>query len=494
LIVRASTKIVQLSSNDLFKSARLINNLQYMQNKNTDGLHREHLPRNKVIKTIDPEVKNLVRTRIPTEFGNFILYYYQNSIDSKEHIALVRGDVSQVSSVPIRIHSECFTGDVLNSRRCDCRDQLHAAMGSIGESKCGILIYLRQEGRGIGLLEKLKAYNLQDQGLDTVDANIHLGHRADERSYQIAALILKDLDVSSVKVMTNNPTKIHELSQLGIQVDERIPIEVGHHNENADYLKTKVEKMSHMLSLAHQKPYINEMAFLQPLADRLISSKSYESEKPFVTVSYAQSIDGSIAFRSNDSISLSCDTSLQMTHMLRSEHDALLVGINTILTDNPQLNVRFYDGPDPQPIVLDSQLRFPLNAKLLVDGPRPPIILTTEYAAKEKQKALEQAGAKVICVAADSRKRVNLPHSLELLNKLGLRSIMVEGGASIIGQFLSNELTDYCIVTIAPKLIGGLKAVETLQQHENTPSLSIIDCKYHQLGSDIIVYGEIGEN
>ena len=146
-----------------------------------------------------------------------MLYYYCNTIDNKEHIALVKGDVSGATGVPVRVHSECFTGDVLGSRRCDCRDQLQLSMSFIGASDCGVLIYLRQEGRGIGLLEKLKAYNLQDQGLDTVDANIQLGHRPDERSYHVAALILKDLEIRSLRLMTNNPAKISELTELGIQ-------------------------------------------------------------------------------------------------------------------------------------------------------------------------------------------------------------------------------------------------------------------------------------
>ena len=149
----------------------------------------------------------------------------------------------------MRIHSECFTGDVLGSRRCDCGEQLDMALQLIDKAGCGVLIYLRQEGRGIGLLKKLQAYNLQDDGLDTVDANIHLGHLADERQYDIAALMLEDLKVKSISLITNNPKKIEGLVKLGIQVDKRIPIETHVHNDNQHYLKTKVEKMSHMMSM-----------------------------------------------------------------------------------------------------------------------------------------------------------------------------------------------------------------------------------------------------
>jgi len=196
---------------------------------------------------VKPQLENLVQTPIPTKHGEFILHYYSNTIDDKEHVALVKGDVVNKENVPVRIHSECFTGDVIGSRRCDCGEQLDMAMRLIDEAGFGILIYLRQEGRGIGLLKKLQAYNLQDQGMDTVEANIHLGHLADEREYTIAALMLEDLKVKSIKLMTNNPKKIDALEKLGINVVGRIPVEVVAHNDNLGYLKTKAKKMAHML-------------------------------------------------------------------------------------------------------------------------------------------------------------------------------------------------------------------------------------------------------
>jgi len=196
---------------------------------------------------VKPQLEDLVQTPIPTRHGEFILHYYSNNIDDKEHVALVKGRVAERENVPVRIHSECFTGDVLGSRRCDCGEQLELAMQLIHEAGFGVLIYLRQEGRGIGLLKKLQAYNLQDKGMDTVDANIHLGHLADEREYSIAALMLEDLKVKSVRLMTNNPKKIDALQKLGINVVGRISVEVAAHKDNLGYLKTKAKKMAHML-------------------------------------------------------------------------------------------------------------------------------------------------------------------------------------------------------------------------------------------------------
>jgi GTP cyclohydrolase II len=196
---------------------------------------------------VKPQLENLVQTPIPTKHGMFMLHYYSNTLDEKEHIALVKGKVADQENVPVRIHSECFTGDVLGSRRCDCGEQLDMAMRLIDEAGFGILIYLRQEGRGIGLLKKLQAYNLQDKGMDTVDANIHLGHLADEREYSIAALILENLQIKSIKLITNNPKKIEGLKRLGTSVVDRIPVEVVAHPDNLSYLKTKAKKMAHLL-------------------------------------------------------------------------------------------------------------------------------------------------------------------------------------------------------------------------------------------------------
>ena len=194
-------------------------------------------------------VSRVASARIPTHAGEFQLCVYTNHRDAKEHLALVLGDVAGKDDVLVRVHSECFTGDVLGSLRCDCGEQLHLAMQTIALQGEGVILYLRQEGRGIGLAEKLRAYNLQDQGYDTVEANLLLGHQADEREYSMAAHMLDDLGVRSIHLLTNNPSKIERLQELGVQVNGRVPVEPTVHPDNAYYLLTKVQRMDHLLNL-----------------------------------------------------------------------------------------------------------------------------------------------------------------------------------------------------------------------------------------------------
>lgn len=211
-----------------------------------------------------PTVTRMTCARIPTEYGDFQLCYYTNTRDKKEHLAFCMGDLPQSEDVLVRIHSECFTGDVMGSQRCDCGEQLHRSMALVASEGQGVIVYLRQEGRGIGLLEKLKAYNLQDQGYDTVDANLMLGHGADEREYSIAARILDDLQVKSVRLMTNNPLKISALEAEGIRVTARVSLEGAVNPENAQYLLTKAKRMDHMLRPIPFKPASSPKSFSEP--------------------------------------------------------------------------------------------------------------------------------------------------------------------------------------------------------------------------------------
>jgi GTP cyclohydrolase II/3,4-dihydroxy-2-butanone 4-phosphate synthase len=200
-------------------------------------------------KQNDKLVRQVTQTKMPTQYGNFIAYGYQSILDQEEHIALVKGDISDGTEVLCRIHSECLTGDAFGSKRCDCGAQLTEAMKRIEKEGRGIVLYMRQEGRGIGLLNKLRAYALQEQGLDTMEANEHLGFSGDLREYYLCAQILKNLGVESVRLLTNNPDKEIGLKKYGIKVARRIPIQIKPTENNLIYLKTKQMKMGHILNL-----------------------------------------------------------------------------------------------------------------------------------------------------------------------------------------------------------------------------------------------------
>ena len=192
-------------------------------------------------------VKRAVEVKLPTSFGDFKLISYETSVGEGPHLALVKGEVKGKREVLVRVHSECLTGDVFHSRRCDCGEQLREALRIISREGCGVLVYMRQEGRGIGLKEKLKAYSLQEKGLDTVEANLRLGFEPDLRDYGLGAQILVDLGLSSIRLLTNNPRKIVGLGGYGLKITRRIPIKVKAHRFNRRYLKTKEEKLGHLL-------------------------------------------------------------------------------------------------------------------------------------------------------------------------------------------------------------------------------------------------------
>lgn len=197
-------------------------------------------------KIHEPLIKLAADANMPTKYGDFHIYVFKNDLDHKEHLAIVKGDVKDGEDVLVRVHSECLTGDVFGSKRCDCGEQLANALATIEKAGRGVVVYMRQEGRGIGLTNKIKAYALQEQGLDTVEANVELGFPADMREYSLAAQIIRYLGIKSIKLLTNNPSKKENLEHWGIKVDKRVPVIVKANSVNAAYLRTKKEKMGHL--------------------------------------------------------------------------------------------------------------------------------------------------------------------------------------------------------------------------------------------------------
>jgi GTP cyclohydrolase II len=429
--------------------------------------------------------------RIPTEWGEFQLFLYEDDRDRKEHLALVQGDVAGRQSVLVRVHSECFTGDVLGSLRCDCGEQFTLAMRMIAEAGAGVLLYLRQEGRGIGLMKKMQAYNLQDQGLDTVDANLALGHQADERDYNIAALILEDLGIRTIRLLTNNPHKIESLENLGIDITERLPLISRVTPENCNYLLAKAKRLNHLLTPEQPGPsFSDDQVLLFKLREIATQGEACRREhhRPLVTLTYAQSLDGSIAARPGHPLGISGPESQTFTHSLRAAHDAILVGIGTVLADNPRLNVRLVPGKNPQPILLDSRLRFPSYANLLKDG-NLPWVITTPTAEASRQADLEKQGARVIRLPEGSCGGIDLTALLAKLGEMGIKSLMVEGGAQVITSFITSQLVDQVIVTVAPVLIGGLRVLDSslALPLRNFPRLTQVS--FHQVGEDLVLWG-----
>lgn len=445
-------------------------------------------------------------TRIPTPNGEYLLALYAGSRDDKEHMALVVGDVAGHDDVLIRVHSECFTGDVLGSLRCDCGEQLDRAMKEISARGRGVILYLRQEGRGIGLLEKLRAYNLQDLGHDTVDANLLLGHEADARDYTVAAQILEDLKVRSVQVMTNNPLKISALQQLGVNVTRRVPIEVAPGPDNLAYLQTKATRMSHLLQFngadadrstggliasgnghhTNGNGHHNGSGAAESLTTMPAIVRKFT--RPAVTISYAQALDGSIANPDGSPALISGKQSMTMTHRMRASHDAILVGIGTALADDPRLTVRLVHGDNPQPVIIDSHLRLDRTARVFQAGHNSPWIVTTDEHDPDKRRALEQGGAIVLVADSDSTGRVDLVSALDVLGFRGISSLMVEGGSGIIRSFLQLRLVDQLVVTLSPQLIGGPRVTSgEFPALSEFPTLSNIH--YQRLGDDIVLWG-----
>ncbi len=408
----------------------------------------------------------LSAARLPTRLGTFEALVYADCLDGTEPVALVYGIPGLRDAPLVRMHSECWTGDVVGSLRCDCGEQLGRALTAITSDGAGVLLYLRQEGRGIGLANKIRTYALQDAGLDTVDANAALDLPIDSRDYGGAAAILGELGLTRVRLMTNNPAKVAALEAAGISVVERVPVTSIPNPVNISYLQTKIAR------LGHEAPR--------------------RAPRPPVTIHYAQTLDGRLATRTGDSQWISAEPSTTFAHRLRATHAAVMVGAGTVIADDPRLTTRLVQGPSPIRIVVDSTLRLPPSAKLLNDGGAPTLLATTDRATHERRRLFSTAGAQVLVLPATPDGRVDLGALLDELGRRGLDSLLVEGGAGLITALLREHRVRRLVVSIAPMILGaGIEAIGDLDIVRLRDAVAFRRASFSQVGPDVIFDGEL---
>jgi 3,4-dihydroxy 2-butanone 4-phosphate synthase/GTP cyclohydrolase II len=405
--------------------------------------------------TAFPRVTRVATTRIPTRHAEFVAHAYRDERTGDDHVVLVLGDLDDPAAPPplVRLHSECLTGDALGSRRCDCRDQLDSAQAAIAAEGRGAVVYLRgHEGRGIGLSAKLRAYALQDDGLDTLDANVALGLPVDAREYGAAAAILTDLGVTAVRLLSSNPAKQAGLQAMGINV-VRVGLRVPPRPENIRYLTTKHERLGHD-SAATDEGWSELLAGGVPSTGELAERYGplVAAGPRLVIAQLGQSLDGFIAARTGDACFVTGAADRTHLHRLRALVDAVVVGVGTVVADDCRLTVRAVVGPNPTRVLLDPHARAPRDAGLLTvpeaptlwfvaeDSPPPPVPAPHVEVVRLKRNDPERGFAPADVLAA--------------LETRGLGRVLVEGGGVTVSAFLSAGVLDRLLVTTAPVLVG----------------------------------------
>jgi GTP cyclohydrolase II len=432
-------------------------------------------------------VHEVAQVMLPTQFGEFQARAFEVS-SGLVYLALVKGDIMGEEPVLTRLHSECLTGDALGSLRCDCGVQLRLALRKIAVEGRGLLVYATgHEGRGVGLVNKLRAYVEQDRGADTLDANMRLGLPIDGRSYDDAAAVLHAVGVHSVRLLTNNPAKACGLREADITVERVEALQTAAHHRNLGYLYTKARRLGHVEPAGEM---LDAPPSAPPDTTGLLGNVNPPADRPYVVLKYAQTLDGRIATATGDSQWISGEEERCISHALRAACDAVMVGVGTVLRDDPQLTVRLVPGISPLRVVLDSTLRTPSTA-LALHGDPVTVVLTTERAAQSDRERLGALGA-CIRVLPEGPAGVDLPTALRLLRELGVLMLLVEGGARVITSLLTARLVDRLIVGTAPKIIGaGTEAVGNLGIGQVMQGISLRNRCMHVTADDIITAWDV---
>ena len=432
----------------------------------------------------------VARVPLPTAWGVFDVRAFEGPADHV-YLAMVHGDVEHKDGVLVRLHSECLTGDALGSLRCDCGMQLRLALRRIAAEDCGVLVYATgHEGRGVGLINKLRTYVEQDKGYDTLDANLRLGLPVDGRTYDNAAAVLSALHLRSVRLLTNNPGKVERMRRAGIDVVAVEPLQTAPHARNLGYLRTKERRMDHLDPTGSAVTAWESGPLPAVDASALLGDARPREDRPYVVLKFAQTIDGRIATSTGDAKWISGEAERRISHALRAACDAVLIGVGTVLTDDPLLTVRLVAGASPQRVVLDSTLRLPPTAQIL--GPdAPTTVITTPLASAGRRTALHERGVRVHVVPSSPR-GVDLRAALAQLRAEGTLTLLVEGGARVITSLLGTGLVDRLVVGIAPTIIGaGTEAVGTLGITSVADGIRLVDRSVYVLEDDMLLAWDV---
>jgi 3,4-dihydroxy 2-butanone 4-phosphate synthase/GTP cyclohydrolase II len=405
------------------------------------------------------EVREAARVRLPTVAGEFDVRAFTCG-SGYVYLALIKGDLGDGLSVLARVHSECLTGDALGSLRCDCGAQLDLGMRALAAEGRGVLVYATgHEGRGIGLVDKLRAYMEQEAGADTVDANVRLGLPPDSRRYDDAAAVLQAVGVRSVRLVTNDPRKARDLHAAGIVVEQVVPVPAQPHLRNQRYLRTKQDRFGHVHLLGEPPPAQHPARSVD--VGGLLGSAKPRDALPFVVLAYRQTLDGRAAPAAGAPGRAGAGEQ-RISHALRAACDAVLVGVGTILSDDPRLTVRGIPGHSPARVILDSRLRSPVTAAAFSPD-APTYVMTTVQADHQGKRRALAARQIAVRDVSPGPAGLDIRAALRQLFADGIRSVLVEGGARVITSVLAAGVADRVIVSISPLILGrGTGAVGDL--------------------------------